>query len=63
MTAKRKVRAKTFDAIQGAVNAGVAYGYRRAFKYTDTPGEAAIVQEVADSVVRELCEALTWDEP
>lgn len=39
-----KVRA--YDVLRRAVEEGTAYGWRRAHKHSDTPGEDAIVDQI-----------------
>lgn len=61
MSAKHTVKVNLYKIISEAVESGVAYGYRRAHKYTDTPGEDLICQQIEDAVLNELCEVLVFD--
>jgi hypothetical protein len=47
---------KVYPLLADAVEAGVRYGYRRAFKYVDKPDEESIIQAVADAVLLEIME-------
>jgi hypothetical protein len=40
---------------------GAAYGWRRAHKHTDTPGEEAIVGQIVQGVLNEICEYFDFD--
>jgi len=55
------VRVNLYPLLARAVEEGVAYGFRRAHKHTDNPGEGAIRQAVVDAVLGELCEILKFD--
>lgn len=48
--------ARVYPLLEGAVEAGIARGWRRAHKHTDTPGEDAICSEVYNAVMGEICE-------
>jgi predicted Zn-dependent protease with MMP-like domain len=41
---------------------GAAYGWRRAHKHTDTPGEEAIVDQIVQGVLNEICEYFDFDD-
>lgn len=58
---KRKIEggsilAKTYPLMQTAVEAGITYGYHRAFKHTNTPEPKAIMDEIEQAVMHEICE-------
>ena len=57
---KRSVRGgmkvRAYDALRRAVEEGAAYGWRRAHKHTDTHGEEAIVDQIVQGVLNEICE-------
>lgn len=55
------VRLDAYGIIQRAVEEGVARGYRRAFKYTDAPGEEGIRASIEREVMDALCEVLRFD--
>jgi hypothetical protein len=56
------VKINAYEIIARAVEEGVAYGYRRAHKYTDKPTEDALCQEIAQAVTGELCEVLKFED-
>jgi hypothetical protein len=64
--AKRPVRGgmtvRAYEVLRRAVEEGAAYGWRRAHKHTDAPGEAAIVDEIVAGVLREVCECFDFDD-
>jgi predicted Zn-dependent protease with MMP-like domain len=39
-----------------------AYGWRRAHKHTDAPGEDAIVDQIVQGVLNEVCEYFDVDD-
>ncbi|WP_224364194.1 hypothetical protein [Hyalangium versicolor] len=41
---------------------GAAYGWRRAHKHTDTPGEEAIVDPIIQGVLNQICESFGFDD-
>ena len=55
-----KVRA--YDVLRRAVEEGAAYGWRRAHKHTDAPGEDAIVDQIVQGVLHEVCEYFDVDD-
>jgi predicted Zn-dependent protease with MMP-like domain len=44
------------------VEEGAAYGWRRAHKHTDTPGEEAIVDQIVQGILNEVCEYFDFDD-
>lgn len=54
------LKVKAYPVLVHAVEAGVAYGYHRAFKHTEKPTEAQIIEQVADAVITEICEAFDF---
>ena len=63
--AKRRVicglRLRAFPVLSRAVEEGVAYGWRRAHKHTDTPDPKAIEEQIVDAVLGEICEYFDFD--
>ena len=59
---KSNVRINAYEAVVRAVEEGVAYGYQRAFKHTDSPSEEQIKDEIGVAVTNALCEVLIFDE-
>jgi hypothetical protein len=56
------MRAKEYNLMVRCIEEGVSYGYARAFKYTDTPDEAAIKTALEDAILNVICENFTFDE-
>lgn len=52
---------RAYEVLRRAVEEGVAYGWRRAHKHTDAPGEDAIVDQVVQGVLNEVCEYFDFD--
>lgn len=45
-----------------AVEEGVAYGIKRAYKHNDNPSDSDIKLEVTDAVITHICEWFTFPE-
>lgn len=56
------MKAKDFKLLVRCVEEGVAYGYSRAHKYTDTPTAQQIRDCIEDAVIDEICEWFDFDE-
>ena len=56
------IRLNAYAIIMRAVEEGVTYGYRRAHKHTETPGEDAICEAIAMAVSTALCEVMEFNE-
>jgi hypothetical protein len=56
------MRVRAYEVLRRAVEEGVAYGWRRAHKHTDAPGEDAIVDHVVQGVLNEVCEYFDFDD-
>jgi len=54
------VRFNGYWIISRAVEEGVAYGYRRAYKHTDKPPEGTVITEIENAVMSALCEVLLF---
>lgn len=48
--------ADIYKLIVEAVEAGIAYGYHRAYKYADDPSEEYIKEQLAQAVLNEICD-------
>lgn len=57
------MRVRAYDVLVRAVAEGVEYGWRRAHKHTDEPGEEAIKDQVIQGVLNEACEWFDFDSP
>jgi hypothetical protein len=62
---KRKVtgsvRVRAYDVLHRAVEDGVAYGYRRAHKYSDKPEPEAVKEAIELAIMSEICEWFDFD--
>ena len=58
---KRGVRARTYTIMAEAVEAGIARGFRRAHKHTSKPAESALLDEIEQAVMAEICERFEFD--
>ena len=58
---KIKVTYKGYFLVSDAVSRGVAYGYRHAHKHVEHPEEAALLNEIENSVLNELCDVINFD--
>lgn len=61
LEAKASVKINAYEVMARAVEEGVSYGTRRAFKHTDTPSLELIEQEVQLAVLNSLCEVFGFD--
>jgi hypothetical protein len=50
------VKPKPRLVLELCVKQGIDYGWRRAYKYTDTPDENVIKQEIEDAISHEIWE-------
>lgn len=57
------VRINAYEVISRAVEEGLRYGYRRAYKYTEDPSEEHILEELRNTVMASLSEVLQYDDP
>lgn len=61
MAAKRQaIGVRLYDIVARAVDEGIGYGWRRAHKHTAKPDADAILAELAQAVMNELCEVLDF---
>lgn len=57
-----KIKFKTYQLIERAVEDGLAYGYRKAHKHTDNPDEETLKQLILDAVMQEFSEIINFEE-
>ncbi len=55
------MRLKTWPIISDAVERGLAYGYRRARKHAENPGEAALLEALHLGIMGEIAEIIDFD--
>ena len=55
------MRLNSYVIVERAVEEGIAYGYRRAFKHTETPDHESIKYEIHAAVLSSLCEVMQFD--
>ncbi len=55
------MKPKTFVILEMAIEQGVRRGYRRAFKYQETPPEEDIINAIEECVMSQICEYFTFD--
>lgn len=56
------MKLNAYTIVNERVEQGVAYGYHRAFKYTDKPDDNQIIDAISDAVMNALSEVIVWDE-
>ena len=56
------MRVRAYPVLADAVEAGVRYGWRRAYKYISTPSEDDIREAITQAVLNEICEAFSFDD-
>lgn len=56
------MKPNTYKIIQEAVENGVALGYNRTYKHSDTPSEDTVKKQIYDAVMTEICEWFVFDE-
>jgi hypothetical protein len=59
---KATVKIKAYNIISRAVEEGIDFGYRRAHKYTNTPSEDTIKDELEREIMNSLCEVLEFSD-
>ncbi len=58
---KTEILLNAHDIIARAIEEGINYGYRRAYKHSNKPSEDTIKMEVYNSVMSHLGEVLMWN--
>jgi hypothetical protein len=56
------VRVRAYAVLARAVEEGYAAGRRRAYKHSDTPGEAHVEDAVTGAILSSICEVFDFDE-
>jgi len=55
------IRVNLYGLLSRAVEEGIAHGWRRAHKHTDTPNEITIKQHIDEEVMNALCEVFDFE--
>jgi hypothetical protein len=58
---KVKIKVNVYKVLARAVEEGVAYGWNRAHKHTDTPSAEAIKEEIENAVMNEISEVVKME--
>jgi hypothetical protein len=56
------IKVRVYPALCRAVEEGVAYGWRRAHKYVDTPDEETIKERIVTAVLSEISEYFDFND-
>lgn len=56
------MRVKTYEVLGRAVEEGASRGYSRAYKYSDSPSETTLLDEVTSAILAEICEYFDFDD-
>ena len=56
------MRAKEYDLMSRCVEDGITRGYHRAFKHTENPDPAQIIESIRVHVMGEICDAFTFED-
>ena len=57
-----EIKLDTYALLERAVEEGVAYGYRRAYKHTDKPHQEAVIGEMIRSVMASLADTVVFND-
>ncbi len=57
-----KIKFKTYQLIERAVEEGIRYGYKKAHKHTDNPDEEGLKQLILDAIMQEFSEIINFEE-
>lgn len=60
--AKRKLRVDTYAVLRRAVEQGIAYGWNRVWKYTDSPDPDVAKEILENEVMGAVCEYFKFDD-
>lgn len=59
---KPAVQIKAYHIISQSVGNGIAYGWNRAHKHTDTPDADYIKEQIFNAIMSNLCDILSFDD-
>jgi hypothetical protein len=55
------VKIKIYEVVRRAVEDGVARGWQRAHKHTETPPQETIIENVIEAIMGDICEVLDFE--
>jgi len=56
------MKPKEYPLLMECIEDGVAYGYGRAYKYSDEPTKEQMISAIVDAVAFHICEAWDFDD-
>jgi hypothetical protein len=59
---KVRLPINVWKVVSEAVEAGARFGYRRAYKHTDSPSEEAVIENVSREVMNCLSEVVDFEQ-
>lgn len=59
---KHVIKVDLYRVVREAVENGVGYGLHRSFKHTEDPERETMKDTIADAVMNELCEWISFDD-
>lgn len=59
---KITMKIRTYEVVSRAIEEGIAYGWMRAHKHTDKPGEETIKAEIENAILNSLSEVVNWED-
>ena len=56
------LKLNSYKIISDAIENGIRYGYRRAYKHVENPSEDTIIEQIHLAVMNELCDIINFDD-
>ena len=56
------MKANEYKVLCDAIERGIDYGWRRAYKHDDNPTAATIKQHIEDALLNEICEYFIFED-
>lgn len=57
-----RMKVRTYEVLSRAIEEGVSYGWHRAHKHTDKPDGDAVIEQIRQAVMNEICEVFEFSE-
>ncbi len=57
---KKDIELKAYSIISDAIEDGINWGYNHAHKHTDSPSREALIEQIHNDVMNELCEKIDF---